>query len=346
MHAFTRWLTIGPDFVEKTQGTIKESFARARQASTYGGFSFFLHVCKDQHAGEGKQVVMWGTPIVPGQVEERRALGQVVTVSNTKGGVGKTVFAFNTAFCLAENGLRVLVVDLDVQCGQAAFLRDPPPNADHDAGAVIMGRCGIDEARHTISPNLDVLPANEYSLAYLSRRLEYEANLAQARELIGAAFQEMRRRWDITLVDTGGHQSPLLALAMEATNGVIVPIIPEAGPVAELPTVLNMVSACAGPMQQPQVFGIARTRVWGNAIYRRVAEDQIRALASARGIRVYRNKVPEDARFGEAHLLGLPVSAHEPRARSAVAYRCLADELAQAHGWTIAERPGQWVASA
>ena len=291
---------------------------------------------------------MWGTPDGQRWVDPPHAPCRVVIVGNTKGGVGKTVFSFNLADCLARSGLRVLVVDLDLQCGQLAFLHQPPPDADHDAGAVIGGRCDTDDAVHHLGHNLDILPANEFSLAFLSRRLDQETNLVRAREAIDRTFDTMRGRWDVTIVDTGGYQSHLLALAMSAADGVIVPIVPEAGPVAELPTVLNMLSASAsawGP-QRSRVLGIARTRVWGNAIYRRVAEDHIREIADARDIRVYRNKVPEDAKFGEAHLLGLAVNAHEPRARSAIAYRYLADELARTHGWGSLPSPSGQVAYA
>jgi chromosome partitioning protein len=264
-------------------------------------------------------------------------VGDVIVVGNTKGGVGKTALAFNLSFCLAELGARVLVVDLDVQCGQGAFLSGPFPDADHDAAAVLTGRCAIGDAVHGVFPNLDLLPANEYSIAYLSRRLDHDDVGARANRLFDDLFRELRRRWDVIIVDTAGHQSPLLGFALAAADGVIVPVSPEAGPVAELSTILNLVDACRGRSERPRVVGIVRTRVWGNAIYRRVAEDQIRKIAVDRGVTLFRNKIPEDAKFGEAHLMGLPVGAHHARARSAVAYRFLAAELAELRGWTVAD---------
>ena len=89
---------------------------------------------------------MWGTPDGQRWADPPRESCRVLIVGNTKGGVGKTVFSFNLADCLARTGLRVLVVDLDLQCGQLAFLHQPPPDPEHDAGAVIGGRCDIDDA--------------------------------------------------------------------------------------------------------------------------------------------------------------------------------------------------------
>jgi hypothetical protein len=48
---------------------------------------------------------------------------------------------------------------------------------------------------------------------------------------------------------------------------------------------------------------------------------------------MFRNKIPEDARFGEAQLMGVPVRAHDKRARSAIAFRYLTEELLERKGW-------------
>ena len=150
--------------------------------------------------------------------------GDVVIIGNTKGGVGKTALAFNLAYCISGLGVRTLIVDLDVQCGQAAFLRAPAPDADHDAGAVLMGRCSLDDAVQAVVPNLDVLPAEEFSVSYLSRRLEHDDVRARGAALFDDLFGQLRQRWDLVIVDTAGHQTPLLVLAMASADGVVVPI--------------------------------------------------------------------------------------------------------------------------
>ena len=113
-------------------------------------------------------------------------------------------------------------------------------------------------------------------------------------------------------------------------------MVPEAGPVTELPTILNAIRASARTDGHPEVYGIIKMRIWGSSVYRRIAEEQIRTIAERFEVPLFRNKIPEDAKFGEAHLVGLPVGAYHHGARSATAYRHVAYELIQRRGWRFA----------
>ena len=263
-------------------------------------------------------------------------LGEVITVAHTKGGAGKTSLTFNLAYALSTCGARVLVVDLDQQTGQSVFLGDAAPGrvpgvrSVPDVGAVLLGRAKLEEALiRGVHPNLDVLPAVEVSMANAGRQLTDPWVRSRLIDLLDMAREE----WDIVLVDTPGHQSGVVAAALSGSSGVIVPMVPEAGPVTELPTILNTIRTTADTNAKPEVYGIVKMRIWGTSNYRRVAEEQIRVIAEKYEVPVFRNKIPEDAKFGEAHLVGLPVGAYHYSARSATAYRHVAYELIQRRGW-------------
>ena len=263
-------------------------------------------------------------------------LGEVITVAHTKGGAGKTSLTFNLAYALSTCGARVLVVDLDQQTGQSVFLGDADPRrsahagAIADVGAVLLGHADIDDALiRDVHPNLDVLPADELSIADAGRRLAEPSVRSRLHDMLDTA----RASWDVVLLDTPGHQSDVVAAALSGSSGVIVPMVPEAGPVTELPTILNTIRAIAADTACPEVYGIIKMRIWGTSVYRRVAEEQIRSIAERFEVPLFRNKIPEDAKFGEAHLVGLPVGAYHHSARSATAYRHVAYELIQRRGW-------------
>ena len=263
-------------------------------------------------------------------------LGEVITVAHTKGGTGKTSLTFNLAYALSTCGARVLVIDLDQQTGQSVFLGDTAPRRSPgtrdvaDVGAVLLGHAALEDALiREVHPNLDVLPADEVSMGQAGRQLTDPWVRGRLIDILDAA----RAGWDIVLVDTPGHQSAVVAAALAGSSGVIVPMVPEAGPVTELPTILNTIRAAADINSRLEVYGIIKMRMWGNSVYRRIAEEEIREIAERYEVPLFRNKIPEDAKFGEAHLVGLPVGAYHHSARSSTAYRHVAYELIQRRGW-------------
>lgn len=260
-------------------------------------------------------------------------LGEVITVAHTKGGAGKTSLTFNLAYALSTCGARLLVIDLDQQTGQSVFLgerRSSDARTVVDIGAVLLGHATLEDALvREVHPNLDVLPADQISMSHAGRQLTDPWVRSRLVDVLDAA----RDQWDIVLVDTPGHQSGVVTAALSGSSGVIVPMVPEAGPVTELPTILNAIGTAVDVNGRPEVYGVIKMRVWGNSVYRRVAEEQIRTIAERYEVPLFRNKIPEDAKFGEAHLVGLPVGAYQHSARSATAYRHVAYELIQRRGW-------------
>jgi chromosome partitioning protein len=263
-------------------------------------------------------------------------LGEVVTVAHSKGGAGKTSLTFNLAYALSTCGARVLVIDLDQQTGQSVFLGDTAQRRSGrtdeavDIGAVLMGRASFEDAVvHDVHPNLDVLPADGPSMGNAGRQLTDPWVRSRLIDVLEAA----RAKWDIALVDTPGHHSAVVTAALSGSSGAIVPMVPEAGPVNELPKILETIRRAGEGTGRPEVYGIIKMRVWGNSSYRRLAEDEIRVTADRFEVPLFRNKIPEDAKFGEAHLVGLPVGAYMHTARSATAYRHVAYELIQRRGW-------------
>jgi chromosome partitioning protein len=259
------------------------------------------------------------------------ANGSVITIAHTKGGAGKTSLTFNLGYALSQCDLRVLIIDLDQQTGQSAFLGEHLDDVKADVGDVLLGRADLHDAlARAVHAGLDVLPADEQSMGEAARHLADDVVHGRLLDL----FDATRLRWDVVLVDTPGHQSDVVRAALSGSDGVILPMIPEAGPVTELPTILNTVESATTEHGRPEVYGVIKMRIGGNSVYRRIAEDQIRVITDQYEVPLFRNKIPEDAKFGEAHLIGQPVGAYQSSARSAIAYRYVAYELIQRRCWT------------
>lgn len=153
--------------------------------------------------------------------ERGGASGGTVAIYSVKGGVGKTTFAANLAWCSAQAGRRTLLWDLDA-AGGAGFLYGVEPEADSPASDVFSR---LRSPRRLIRPtawdNLDILPADESI-----RALDGQLLRLGKRRRIAKLAAELAERYDTVVLDCPPVLNELSAQVMRAADVVIVPLPP------------------------------------------------------------------------------------------------------------------------
>ncbi len=150
---------------------------------------------------------------------------RIVAVANQKGGCGKTTVIINLAACLARDGLRVLVIDLDPQGHCALGLAVPEEQIEHSIADVLLatheGKKG-DLARVTwqISSNFDLIPSR-LDLSKLEQRL---AGVEGRQHYLGRAIEPIREKYDFIVIDTPPTVGFLTESALNAATDVVVPV--------------------------------------------------------------------------------------------------------------------------
>ncbi|AZC90156.1 Chromosome partitioning ATPase in PFGI-1-like cluster, ParA-like [Pseudomonas chlororaphis subsp. piscium] len=148
----------------------------------------------------------------------------VVSIVSTKGGVGKTTTAANLGGFVADAGLRVLLLDLDVQPTLSSYF---PLTARAPAG--IYELLAHNEQRlaqlicHTAIDRLDLVLSNDATGQLNTLLLHAPDGRLRLRHLLPV----FRPHYDLMLIDTQGARSVLLEMAILASDLALSPITPE-----------------------------------------------------------------------------------------------------------------------
>ncbi|WP_174876069.1 ParA family protein [Vogesella oryzae] len=247
---------------------------------------------------------------------------RIIAVANQKGGVGKTTTVVNLATGLAEQGRRVLIVDLDPQgnatMGSGIDKSDLPLSVYH----VLLAENSIEEVRRPAKEGgYDVLPANrDLSAAevQLVQELAREARLKNALELVA-------EQYDYVLIDSPPSLNLLTLNGLVAAQGVLIPMVCEyyaLEGLTDLVGTLRKVRAAVNP--RIEIMGLLRTMFDARSNLSQQVSEQ---LARHFGDKVFETVVPRNIRLAEAPSHGLPGIVYDRTARGSQAYLALAGEL-------------------
>jgi chromosome partitioning protein len=158
-------------------------------------------------------------------------MAKVITIANNKGGVGKTMQAYQLSTFLAHQGNKVLVIDLDSQANLSSTLgvdvrRTLVPEwliGDVDSEDVICPS----EGKYDFHKNLDVIPSSRH-LANLAKLLilseaEVRKNAGRKERLLRMRLEELQDKYDYIVIDTPPMLGDELIMALVASDRVLIP---------------------------------------------------------------------------------------------------------------------------
>jgi len=248
---------------------------------------------------------------------------KIIAVANQKGGVGKTTTTINLGAALAEQGKRVLIVDLDPQGNASTGLGvDSREFTTYD---LILGDTPLADVVHeTDTKDLLLIPA---TVDLSSADIELYSNEKRSFLLHDALRQHAMDGFalDFILIDCPPSLNLLTVNAMVAAHSVLVPLQSEffaLEGLSQLMLTIREVRSSAN--SKLRIEGIVLTMFDGrNNLSQQVESDARDNL----GDLVFKTIIPRNVRVSEAPSFAMPVLNYDTDSKGAVAYRELAAEL-------------------
>ena len=250
----------------------------------------------------------------------------IFAVANQKGGVAKTTTVHALGSALAEQGRRVLLVDLDPQGCLTFSLGIDPNDLDKSLHDVFVHRVPASEILLKVG-ELHLLPAS-IDLAGTEVHLLTRAGREYA---LSRALDPIKSDYDVILLDCPPSLGVLTINGLTAADQVLVPLQCETlshRGVGQLLETIEDVKSYTNPALK--VRGVVATMFDSRTRLGREVLDDVR---SRYGVEVLEPPVPKSVRVAEAPGHGRSVLEHAARSSSAEAYRKLAaglDEMAVA----------------
>ncbi|MCL1918493.1 MAG: AAA family ATPase [Peptococcaceae bacterium] len=249
-------------------------------------------------------------------------MNKIIAIANQKGGVAKTTSAVNLSASLAEQGYRILLVDLDPQGNATTGSGISKQYLSQCIYDVLINDVPIEEViLEAEVPNLWIIPAR---IELAGAEIELVAEINREGKLASALY-EIRDKYDFVIIDCPPSLGLLTLNALCAATDILVPIQCEFYALEGLSLLMKTLERVRKSINRElEILGVVLTMFDARTNLSIQVVDEVKAYFKDK---VFSTIVPRNVRLSEAPSHGLPIILYDSKSRGAEVYRDLAREV-------------------
>ena len=233
-------------------------------------------------------------------------MSEIMAIANQKGGVGKTTTTINLSAALAEQGKKVLIIDMDPQGNTSSGLGIDKDELETTVYQLMIGDNSFDECvQKDVFENLDVLAANVNLAGIEIETMDMEDRNYILRDII----LEVEDRYDFIIIDCPPSLNTLTINSMTTADSVLVPIQCEyyaLEGLSQLIYTINLVKDRLNP--KLTINGVVFTMYDGRT---NLSMQVIENVRNNLNQTIYDTIIPRGVRLAEAPSHGLPITQYD-----------------------------------
>ncbi|HEY9161310.1 MAG TPA: AAA family ATPase [Desulfomonilia bacterium] len=247
---------------------------------------------------------------------------KIISISNQKGGVGKTTTAVNLSASLSLLGCRVLLVDFDPQSNTSSGIGVVLGGDDKHIYHSLIGSCPFNEIiRETRVKNLFLAPSNNSLIGSEIELLEIDSR----ESVLSDILKEQVENYDYIIIDCPPSLGLLTLNALTACDSLLVPVQCEYFALEGLKSLLGTFDLVKKRLNPSIIIeGFLLTMFDSRT---RLSHDISENVRHHFGDRVFNTVIPRNIKLCEAPSYGLPICLYDISSKGAQHYLMLAREI-------------------